>query len=395
MLDPTSMNTPVSLETLLNAASNSSKKPHILFFANSSWSIWRFRGNLLKHLKSQGYRVSVLAPHDAHTQYLQQICDVHNIDLDPQSLNPFSNLSLTHAIYKAYQHIQPDVVFQYTIKPNIWGSFAAKFSKNKVIAITTGLGYVFTENKPNFIKKIVHRLYQLSLRYAQEVWFLNAEDQEIFLQHQLTEVEKTHILPGEGVDTNYFAPQNHYVELDQTPRFILIARMLADKGIREYVQAAKIIREEYPHVQFDLVGPHDVQNPTVISLSEIQSWAHINYLGAQHDVRPYIARSICLVSSSYREGIPRTLLEGASMGKPLIASQIAGCVPLIDHGYNGFFCQPKDVPSLVDAMRNILQASPQALLDMGAHSREKIVQQFDDAHVFKHYEQAIARILHS
>lgn len=389
-----------------NTINHKSSHKILVFSANSCWSMWRFRGDLLKHLKQQGHTIHIIAPEDAYTKSLQAMgLHVHTLHLSAKGLNPIEDLKTCWQFYQLYKKIQPNCIFQYTIKPNIWGSFAARMADmaDKTIAINTGLGSALISTGK--LNELVQKLYKTALKNIQQVWFLNETDLDFFLEKQLINPKQAKILPGEGIDCQLFSPNQNFAfqeslesfQPNQTNHndnftFLLIARLLKDKGIYEYVEAAKQIKQTMPNVVFKLIGPADVDNPTAISALEAKSWQHIEYLGEQHDIKAHINDADCIVLPSYREGLSRTLLEAASMAKPLIASNVAGCKDLIDDGENGFLCQPKDVQSLCESMQKILQQNKMQLNTMGEYGRKKVLAQFSIEKIIAAYEEVIEKL---
>ncbi|MGJ0638830.1 glycosyltransferase family 4 protein [Xenorhabdus bovienii] len=370
-------------------------KKKIILCGNSSWSMYNFRLGLIKELIKRNYEVIILAPNDQFSQKLMEIgCRFLSIPLSGQGINPIKEINLLYNIISIYKNEKPDMVINYTIKPNIYGSFASKITKTSSIAITTGLGFTFTKN--NIISSIAKLLYRLSLSFAKEVWFLNSDDQAIFIKEKIIKKEKTKILYSEGICMGHFHPIP-YIKEENSFSFILIARMLRDKGILEFVSAAKIIKEKYPNTIFKLLGFCDVDNPSAISRKEIDDWVAeglIEYLGDTDDVRPYIAASDCVVLPSfYREGIPRILMEASAMEKPIITTDNVGCREVIQDGITGFFCKIKDPISLAQACEKFLNLSYQQITQMGYEGRNFVSNKFSEERIIKEYFDSIEKYL--
>lgn len=237
-------------------------------------------------------------------------------------------MKLTYNLYKIYKKISPNIIFNYSIKPIIYGSIAAKLSNIPSIAVNIGLGYTFINT--NLITKISHLLYKFSLQFPKQVWFINEDDRNEFVTRNFVKKEKTLVLPSEGINIEYFSP----IIVKETNKiiFLLIARILWDKGIGEYYEAAKLIKAKYTDVEFQLLGNIDLENPKGISKDILQKWHDekvINYLGYAKDVRKYISNASCVVLPSYREGKGMTLIEAGSMQKPLIATNVEGCKDIV------------------------------------------------------------------
>jgi glycosyltransferase involved in cell wall biosynthesis len=226
------------------------------------------------------------------------------------------------------------------------------------------------------------------LRKAHCVFFQNRDDLELFQKSRLVAPGRSRLIPGSGVDLRYYAPRSEAGRQAAPFTFLLVGRMLWDKGVREYVEAARALKEKNPAVRFQLLGEADADNPRAISLSELQAWTAsgwVEYLGEVEDVRPYIAAADCLVLPSYREGVPHSLLEGGAMAKPLIAADAPGTREPVEDGVNGFLCRLKDPVDLASKMERMLQLGEKARLEMGQASRRKIRQDFDEELVIDRY----------
>lgn len=365
---------------------------NIVMVANTAWSIFNFRHGLLVRLLDDGYRITVISPNDSFSEKLKMVgCDVIDLPMSAKGVNPFDDIKLVTLLYRYYRKLNPDLVIHYTIKPNIYGSLAAKIAGIPSLAITTGLGYTFVNN--NFIAKIARQLYKMAFRYPKEVWFLNEDDRQAFLMYSLVSENKAKLLHGEGVNVSLFSPIPVSLSNNSTT-FLLIARMLWDKGIREYVEAARVIKSKYPKTHFQLLGACDVPNPSLISREQISIWESegiVEYLGTTDDVRTVIANVDCVVLPSYREGIPRTMLEAASMAKPLIVSDAPGCKDVVIHGKTGFLCKVKDRNSLAAAMELIINQSTQERVDMGMAGRNLVLHKFDERIVIKKYIDMLSK----
>lgn len=354
--------------------------------------MFNFRHGLLKRLLSDGYHISVVTPNDKFSGKLKDMgCDVIDLPMSAKGVNPFDDIKLVTLLYRYYRKLNPDFIIHYTIKPNIYGSLAAKMAGIPSLAITTGLGYTFVND--NFIAKIARQLYKMAFRYPKEVWFLNEDDRQAFLEYSLVSGSKAKLLHGEGVNVSHFSPISVSSNNNRLT-FLLIARMLWDKGIGEYIEAARVIKSKYPKTHFQLLGACDVPNPSIISREQIGIWESegiVEYLGTTDDVRTVIANVDCVVLPSYREGIPRTMLEAAAMAKPLIVSDAPGCKDVVINGKTGFLCKVKNRDSLAAAMELIINQSTQERVDMGVAGRNLVLQKFDERVVIKKYIDMLSR----
>lgn len=370
------------------------KKQHIAFCANTAWSMLNFRKGVITELIKQGYQVTIIAPKDDSFSQLKKLgVSTQTIPLAPKSTNPFKDIKLTLELVSIYKQLKPDLIFHYTIKPNIYGSLAAKLAKTPSIAITTGLGYTFI-NK-NITANIARLLYKIAFHFPQEIWFLNNDDLTTFLQYNLVSSSKARLLDGEGVNTDFFSPMPVRTR-DNKIVFLLIARMLWDKGVGEFVEAARIVQKKYPNAQFQLLGACGVDNPSAVSNAQIKKWKKekvIEYLGTTSDVRSNIAKADCIVLPSYREGIPRTLLEAAAMEKPIISTKTAGCKEVVQHNVTGYLCTPKNPKSLAKFCTKFIKLSSVERARMGSISRTYIIKRFDEKHIISKYTSTIKKLI--
>ena len=325
------------------------------------------------------HEVCTLAPQDEASIKLEDCgCTFINLNINNKGLNPLSDFQLRSRLIKIYKKTQPDVIIHYTIKPVIYGSMAATKQKIPFVNNITGLGTAFI--KKNWVTWLVKQLYQSSQKKAGYVFFQNREDQKLFHKENLIpETVPQEIIPGTGIDIKHFALKPYS---KSTPGlFLLIARLIWDKGVGEFVEAARQIKSEFSEAHFQLLGFLDVKNRTAISREQVQEWEAegvIEYLGDTEDVRPYIEKASCVVLPSYREGLPRTLLEAASMARPIITTDVTGCREVVNHGVNGYLCKPRDAKDLAQKMRDMAKLSIDERRDMGLRGREKIVSEFDE-----------------
>ncbi|MCF2135074.1 MULTISPECIES: glycosyltransferase family 4 protein [Mycetohabitans] len=365
----------------------------VVLVANTLWSIVIFRPGLLRTLVGIGVDVVVMAPVDDTLPRARELnVRVIPLELSAKGTNPLHDLGLVRTLVTRYRALKPDLVFHYTIKPNIYGSIAAKLAGVPCIAVTTGLGYAFVNT--NLVARVAKVLYRFAFRFPREVWFLNGDDRQDFVAQRLVDPVKTQVLPGEGIDLAHFAPRAAGMP-DGKVRFLLIARMLWDKGVGEYVEAARLVRAVYPQAVFQLLGATDVANPSAISAKQMRTWAAegvVEYLGTTQDVRDIIARADCLVLPSYREGVPRTLLEGAAMAKPLVATKVIGCREVVVDGETGLLCAPRDAADLARKLQHIIEMGPDARATMGARGRRMVEQRYDERIVIERYLEAMQRI---
>jgi glycosyltransferase involved in cell wall biosynthesis len=369
--------------------------PKIAISINACWNFVNFRGGLIRALVAEGFDVVAIAPADDWSERVAGFgCRFLPLPIDSKSSSPLHDLDLMARYRRLLKAERPDLFLGYTIKPNLYGSLAARSLGIPVINNISGLGTAFIRG--GWLGWLVRRLYRVALAGSRTVFFQNSEDRDLFVEDGLVRAEQARLLPGSGIDLAHFSPDAAPRNADGPFTFLMIARLLADKGVREYAEAARIVRAEAPDVRFRLLGFLNVQNKTAIGVGEVERWVAegvLDYLGDATDVRPRIAAADCIVLPSYREGLPRTLLEGAAMAKPLIATDVPGCRQVVVEGVNGFLCAAADARSLADAMLKMIRLPLAERLRMGATAREKVEAEFDEKIAIHHYLDAIGEAL--
>lgn len=367
----------------------------IVLSINSSWNLVNFRSNLIARLQREGFEVVALSPIDAHVPALVALGVRHiPIAVNAKGVSPVDDLILTAQYWRILRRVRPVAFLGWTIKPNVYGSLAAHALGIPVINNISGLGTAFI--KVNLLTRIVRRLYRTALSRSSTVFFQNRDDRDLFIAQRLVITESTRLLPGSGIDLAQFNPTaGDMTQPEQRPLvFLMVARLLRDKGVIEFVEAARIVSAMHPDVEFHLLGFLDVENRTAISRAEVEGWETegvIRYLGSASDVRPYLASATAVVLPSYREGMPRSLLEAAAMARPLIATDAPGCTEIARAGENAFLCRVRDAGSLAEAMLAMLALTPAERAVMGARGREIAEREFDVSVVETRYLEAIAR----
>ena len=391
-----------SMNTLTSVSSSNSlgvtKAPKkVVIVLNTTWNLVNFRSGLIQALIDQGHEVIAVAPPDEYVPMLLSLgCRYVPVAMDTQGTRPGRDLLLLWRLIRLMRSERPNVFLGYTVKPNVYGSIAAHMLRIPVINNIAGLGAVFI--KDGLLVRVVRWLYRSALRRSAKVFFQNDDDRQLFISGGLVREEVTDLLPGSGIDLNRFKPwlKNIGHEDRSKFRFLLIARMLRDKGVVEYVEAARLLRQRWPLAEFCLLGFLDVQNPTAISHIEMDAWVAegiVNYLGVSDDVRTHLVRADCVVLPSYREGTPRTLLEAAAMARPIITTDAVGCREVVDDGVNGYLCKVRDAEDLSAKMELMLSLSPEQRSEMGQQGRAKMVAMFDEQIVIGKYLAAIEEIL--
>ena len=365
----------------------------ILLSLNTAWNLLNFRAGLIRELISSGYQVVAVAPKDEYVAKLELLgCRFIQLKMDNQGTHPFQDLLLLWRYVNLLKSEKPDLCLFYTIKPNVYGSLAASLCSIPFINNVAGLGAVFIRG--GWLEWLVSSLYKLALRKSAKVFFQNKDDRILFIDNKLINIQIADVLPGSGIDLIHFAPIKASLGVStKSPfRFLLIARMLIDKGVTEFVNAAQLLKEADINAEFCLLGYLDVQNPAAISSEQMKIWVaqgFVNYLGSSDDVRANISRADCIVLPSYREGIPRCLLEAAAMAKPIIATNVVGCKEVVVDGVNGFLCEDRSAVDLATKMKEMLLLSEDQRNVMGQNGRLKMEREFDEQFVIQKYIKAI------
>lgn len=373
----------------MNRFNNSAPQPTVALTANTSWYLFNFRSNLIRILVEKGYRVLAIAPRDDYSKKLEVLgCDFHPLKLDAGGTNPIADTISIFSFFRLYRKFKPDVILNFTPKNNIYSTLAASPLTIPCINNVAGMGQAFINE--GLVARIARMLYRASQKRAAHVFFQNEEDRELFVQESFIEREKTERIPGSGVDLERF------VSLPLPPgkvRFLLMGRLLYAKGVEEFVMASKALKEKYTNVECLLMGFIAPRKPTAIPEEVVRHWhdeGYITYLGNSDHVEKEIAKAHCLVLPSYyREGVPRSLLEGAAMGRPIITTDQNGCRETIKSGVSGLLCKTRNFNDLFDKMESIVTMSPEERQAMGNASRIHVEQYFNEDIVTNHY---LARI---
>jgi glycosyltransferase involved in cell wall biosynthesis len=363
---------------------------HILVTVNAAWNALNFRRALIAEMISDGHSVTILAPRDDSVATLKSLgCKFLNLEMSVKGINPLQDVKLIGRMKKVFLTEQPDAIFSYTIKNNIFGALAARSLGIPFIPNVTGLGTAFLSG--GFLELIAGELYRRAFRKLSIVFFQNQDDRNLFLKRRLVTAQQARLLPGSGIDLNHFAATD-YVKNNNAPVFLMMARLLRDKGVFEYVAAARKVKSDYPRASFQLLGAIDVANRTAIDAATVTSWEDegvINYLGTTNDVRPYIAAAHCVVLPSYREGAPRCLIEAAAMSRPLIATDVPGCRSVVEDGETGYLCRVHDGDDLARCIKTFLALPRAKMVRMGRAGRTKIAKSFDQGIVVQAYRDAL------
>lgn len=363
---------------------------HITLSANTAWYIWNFRLRLIRELKSDGHHITVIAPED-HTleRFKLEGIDFISLPLAAKSRNPLTDL-ITYRRYRSiYRSLRPDVCLHWTIKPNLYGSMAASALKIPVINNVSGAGTAFSGRGLMF--HLVRILHRLAFSKVSTVFFQNKDDKALFESLKLVDSRRSALLPGSGVDIDSF-PE---LPLPEDPfTFLFVGRMLKQKGVEILLEAMRLIHKDFPLVRLILLGGHDPDDSLMADQKLLKKAIHdgiAEFPGMVDDVRPWIKSAHCVVLPSwYREGVPRSLLEAAASGRPLIAADSTGTREPVEDSINGYLCAPRSVEDLADKMKIMIQSPKSRLSEMAHASRVMAVQRFDEQIVINAYRQALS-----
>jgi glycosyltransferase involved in cell wall biosynthesis len=361
----------------------------IIYVYNSAGYLFRLRRNLLRAMKAGGWRVLAAAPSDpAAATVKDHGFDFRDLPFPRRGMNPLSDLLLLRRLWRLYRRERPAIVHHFTIKPVVYGTLAARLAGVPgIVNGVPGLGYTFLRG--GLLRVVAETLYRLALPRRGEVIFQNPEDRDHFLARGMAVPGRAHVICGSGVDTREFAPSPDLT--NERPRreesrspdnmtFAFVGRLLWDKGVAEFVEAAEAVKRIRPGIRFLLAGGPDPGNPASVPVSWLKrrcAEIPMDWLGRVEDVRPVLAAASAVVLPSYREGAPRSLLEAAAMGKPLIASDVAGCREAVRHGVNGLLVPAKNASALAEAMLR-LAADPSLRRRMGRAGRDMALCHFDE-----------------
>lgn len=361
----------------------------IVVSANSMWNIVHFRAGLLKAIPKLGFEVAIVAPDDGSICLpAKSTMRIYPVPIDRSGLNPVTDLRLIARYYALFKRMAPAAYLSFTIKPNIYGALAARLAGVPSIANVSGLGTAFIRG--GAFASFITVLYRLAFAKSQVVFFQNGDDRELFLRRRIVSRLQARLLPGSGVDLERFTPAAPLS--GGPPIFLYIGRILADKGVREFAEAAALIKEQSGGARFQLLGSFDTGNPTAIPEPELRAWVSkgiVEYLGAADDVRPFIAKASAIVLPSYREGLPRSLLEGGAMARPLIASDVPGCREIVQDGVTGLLCDARSSSSLAAAMARFAKMGVDQQQMLGDAARSKVKAEYDERLVIDAYMEIL------
>jgi glycosyltransferase involved in cell wall biosynthesis len=360
----------------------------IILFSNSLWSIYNFRSGLIKYFIKKGLEVEIIAPYDKYFKKVKGLgCKIFLIKKIDREKNLLKFFFLFFKILKILKKRKPDFVLSYTIKPNILSGICCSILKIPNIVMITGLGYVFTFN--SILSKILIIIYRVSLKNTNYIFFQNEDDLKFFKKNKIIK-NKFAVVPGSGVDTKEFSYKKY--PTSKNINFLLIARNIREKGINEFAIVAKQLKDEIKNITFTYVGFVKPKDKTFIEESfflKLKQKKIIKFIKQTNNIIKHIKESHCLVLPTYREGTPRSILEGFSMGRPAIVTKVIGTKNLISNGKNGFYCKVKNIKSLKKVITKFYKLPLKKKSNMGSIARKIALRKYDEKILISKYWKAV------
>lgn len=372
-----------------------SKKKKILFVNNMLWTLLNFRGHIIRRLSEEGHEVVLVTPakqEDGLKAEIPESVRLIPVSLDRCGSNPLSDAFYAASLYRIYRRERPDYIFHYTIKPNVYGTLAAHRLGIPCTDMVAGLGYGLVSQR--LVSRVARMLYRLATRRAEHLIVLNKMNRDYVLRHRFVPASKLLLLEGgEGIVlSDYPVTEN----AAQETTFLMIARVLTDKGYREFRDAAKLVKQREPSARFQLLGPVDLSNPAFVTREELEKDVQegpLEYLGVTDDVPAIVSRpGTVVVLPSYHEGMSRSLMEACAMGRPIITTDIPGCRETVEDGKSGFLIPPRDTKALADAMLRYLALDEETKRSFAIRARKRAEDVFDIEHVVKVYKDILEEV---
>ena len=370
---------------------NDLKGKKVAVIENGLISTYTMREALMLRLVQEGCEVYILTHTNKFVSQVEKM-GLKVVNVGSGNLNPVKVSKYIYNLRKALKKIRPDVCLTFSIRPAIWGNLITRDLKIPTITNITGVGPLFISK--SIVYRTARRMYKNALSKTKKVFFQNYDDMNLFLERKFVKSSVAERIPGSGIDYNKFKPIYLKERDPNVFTFLFIGRLIKDKGIFEFINASRCIKKKYPHFVFNVMGPFWTQNlkRNTITQSQLQSWIEegvIDYLGEKKDVRKYIAEADCILLPSYREGTSNTLLEAASMEKPVIASDTTGCKEIVEDAITGFLCRVQDEKDLAEKMEKMILLNPDERNAMGKRARQKIIKEYDKQIVINAYLNAI------
>ena len=361
-----------------------------MLVANTSWYLWNFRRRLAEALLGQGFELVFAAPQDQYSERLSGLGRFVPVEFDRKGKNPLREMATVYALRQLLRIERPGVVLTWTPKPNIYCGLAARGSRTRLVPNVSGLGTAFASGE--LLPALVKSLYSLAFHSLPVVFFQNAEDRETLAGAGCIQKSAARLLPGSGVDLERFKASP--LPANDTFRFLYGGRLLKEKGLPELVEAMRAIRADGIAAELVVYGHFDPGNPLAISEPDMRLWEDeglLRYRGQSDHMQDAIREADCVVHPSwYREGLPRILLEAAASARPVVTTDNVGCRDALDPGVTGYLCESRDVASLTEALRAMIDLAPETRDAMGRAGRRLAESKFDERIVIDEYLDVIA-----
>jgi glycosyltransferase involved in cell wall biosynthesis len=369
------------------------KNNHIIFSANTAWYLYNFRRSSISLALKMGYSVSCVAGKDDYSNKLKDLgASFYPLNINKSSINPISEIKLLLDIFRIYRMISPAVIFQFTVKNNLYGSIISKVLKINCVNNISGLGTGIIED--GLTSKLIKILYKVTQNFPFHTHFQNTDDLKYMKKLKLIG-SNVSVIPGSGVDTAYFNPKVVSANNNKVFTFLYVGRLLKDKGLIELFSAMRSLTQGKINVQLHVVGIRDLHNPSAIDSKSLAEWGEKKYITFFHqtdDVRQYLSSADCFVLPSYREGLSRSILEAMAMSLPVITTNVPGCSHLVEDGVNGFLCESKSIHSLARAMDRMTKLDLNKRIELGKNGRKMAIKKFDIKLVEKSVSDCIIAI---
>lgn len=368
-------------------------KKSIAIIENNIISTLTVRSKLSKVLMEEGHNVTILTTGTEQQLQLAKEQGFTVININTSSQNPADVLLYMKNLHQSLKKIQADVCLTFTIRPAIWGNLITRILGIPTVTNITGVGPLFESDR--LVYRFARMLYKFSLKKTSKIFFQNKDDMSLFIKNKFIANNQFSLIPGSGIDHEHFKPIDNTTD-DTKIVFLFIGRLLKDKGVIEFVESGRKLKNEFNHIEFKIIGPLWLQNlkDNTITQHQLDSWINdgiINYVGEVSDVRNYIASSDCLVLPSYREGTSNVLLEASSMERPCITCDTTGCREIVENGKTGFLCNVADIDDLTTKLRKFILLPKETRIQMGKNARQKVVKEYDKKIVIDAYLQAIEK----
>lgn len=360
----------------------------VLIIVNHNITLYKFRKELVEKLIKTGYKVVVLLPANDDTEKIKKLgCEIIDVPVERRGTNPIHDLKLLRRYCDILKRLMPDVTLTYTIKPNVYGGLACRLLGIPYISTITGLGVAIEGG--GILKHISLLLYKIGLKRANAVVFQNESNRNLFIKERIAEKNNV-LVNGSGVNIEEYENID-FPDEDADVEFLFISRIMKSKGIDEYLEIAKTIREKYPYTKFHILGfcEDDYQQ----QLEEYRQKGIIEYHGMQEDIKPFMRRAQCLIHPSYHEGMSNVCMEAAASGRVVIASKISGCMELVEDNITGFLVESKNTNKFIRVVDQFITCTHEQRKEMGAHAKNKMKKEFDRNIIVERYYKLIEDIL--